>query len=77
MLIQLFKERPHGIEFYAKTAPIPGFQPLHSAVVVAEGLACSKVIRGHLLVVPIETRFCMSRRSISARKQANCQSSSM
>ena len=45
MLIQLFEERSQGVEFRAKAAPIPGFQPRNSAVIVAEGLACSKVRR--------------------------------
>src|SRR5664280_2387854 len=45
MLTQLFKERSHGIEFRAKAAPILGFQPRNSAVIVAERIACAKIRR--------------------------------
>ena len=43
MLTQLLKERSHGVEFRAKAAPIPSFQPRNGAVIVVEGLPCSKV----------------------------------
>ena len=45
ILAKLFKQRPHGVEFRTKPGPIPSFQPLNSAVIVAEGLVCSKVHR--------------------------------
>ena len=35
MLTQLFEEWPHGVEFRAEAAPIPGFQPRNSTVIVA------------------------------------------
>jgi len=45
MLTQLFKERPHGVELHAKAVPIPSFQPRNGAVIVVEGLPCSKIHR--------------------------------
>ena len=44
-LTELFKQRPHGVEFRTEPGPIPGFQPLDGAIIVAEGLARSTICK--------------------------------
>src|SRR5271167_1757160 len=67
MLTQLFEDRSHGVEVHAEAAPIPGFQPCDCAIIVAEGLACSKVRRVCGATSKAEReRFCVSDQGVLA-----------